>query len=138
VSISSSSAIVKAVAEGTIAWERDPDFGYEVARSLPGVDDTEILQPRRLYERTGRVEEYRTIVERLSAERRAFLATIRRPISRSVSAHRTCGVWPRETASMAMALWSGSAGSAEPRAARPRSEGTEADTPRRRRIGRSH
>ena len=39
-------------------WITDPDFGYEVAASLPGVDDPEILQPRRLYERQGRLDEY--------------------------------------------------------------------------------
>ena len=31
VTIPHSSAIVKAIAEGTISWEGDPDFGYEVA-----------------------------------------------------------------------------------------------------------
>jgi phosphoenolpyruvate carboxykinase (ATP) len=74
VSIAYSSAVVKAIAEGTIEWTRDPDFGYEVASSLPGIDDLEIVQPRRLYERTGRLEEYDTIVDRLRAERRDFLA----------------------------------------------------------------
>ena len=74
VSIPYSSAVVKAIAEGTITWERDPDFGYEVASAVPGVDDIEILQPRRLYERTGRLEEYTTIVERLRGERRDYLA----------------------------------------------------------------
>jgi phosphoenolpyruvate carboxykinase (ATP) len=74
VSIPDSSAVVRAIAEGTISWEHDPDFGYEIARSLPGIDDLEILQPRRLYERTGRSGEYSTIVERLRAERRDFLA----------------------------------------------------------------
>jgi phosphoenolpyruvate carboxykinase (ATP) len=74
ITIPYSSAVVKAIAEGTITWEVDPDFGYEVASSLPGIDDLEILQPRRLYERTGRLDDYRTIVERLRAERRDFLA----------------------------------------------------------------
>ncbi len=74
VSIPYSSAVVKAIAEGTIEWELDPDFGYEVARLVPGIDDMEILQPRQLYERTGRSEEYRAIVERLRSERRDFLA----------------------------------------------------------------
>lgn len=77
VSISDSSAVVRAIAEGTIEWVRDPDFGYEVATRLPGVDDMEILQPRLLYERTGRAEEYRRAVEILRAERRAHLATYR-------------------------------------------------------------
>ncbi|MEO8252565.1 MAG: phosphoenolpyruvate carboxykinase [Chloroflexota bacterium] len=73
VAIEHSGAIVKAIAEGTIRWERDPDFGYEVAASLPGIDDPELLQPRRLYERTGRSNEYRAMVERLRRERIEFL-----------------------------------------------------------------
>jgi phosphoenolpyruvate carboxykinase (ATP) len=73
VRIKHSSAIVKAIAEGTIAWETDPDFGYLVAASVPGIDDVEVLQPRRLYERTGRTDEYREHVERLKDERAGFL-----------------------------------------------------------------
>jgi phosphoenolpyruvate carboxykinase (ATP) len=75
VSIPYSSAIVKAISEGTIEWELDPDFGYEVASVLPGLDDLEILQPRKLYERQGRVEEYRALVGKLKADRRTYLAT---------------------------------------------------------------
>src|SRR2546423_4432859 len=65
VRIKHSSAVVKGIAEGTIEWERDPDFGYLVASSVPGIDDPEILQPRRLYEEQGRGEEYRALVERV-------------------------------------------------------------------------
>ena len=68
-----SSAIVKAIAESTIVWTVDPDFGYEVAQSVPGIDDIEVLQPRRLYERTGRGDEYRALVQRLKQERVAEL-----------------------------------------------------------------
>jgi phosphoenolpyruvate carboxykinase (ATP) len=71
--IEHSSAVVKAIAEGTITWVGDPDFGYDVAQSVPGVDDIEVLQPRRLYERTGRGDEYRAIVQRLKQERVAEL-----------------------------------------------------------------
>ena len=39
VRIKHSSAIVKGIAEGTIEWERDPDFGYLVAASVPGIDE---------------------------------------------------------------------------------------------------
>jgi phosphoenolpyruvate carboxykinase (ATP) len=73
VRIKHSSAIVKGIAEGTIEWERDPDFGYLVASAVPGIDDVEVLQPRRLYERTGRAEDYRAQVERLKSERTEFL-----------------------------------------------------------------
>jgi len=73
VEIEHSGAIVKAIAEGTISWRRDPDFGYDVAAGLPGLDDGELLQPRRLYERTGRSEDYAKWVARLRRERVEFL-----------------------------------------------------------------
>ncbi len=73
IEIEDSGAIVKAIAEGSGEWERDPDFGYEVAVSLPGISDIEKLQPRRLYKRTGRGEEYAAWVERFKRERVEFL-----------------------------------------------------------------
>jgi phosphoenolpyruvate carboxykinase (ATP) len=75
VRIQHSSAIVKGIAEGTIEWETDPDFGYEVASRVPEMEgeDNEILQPRKLYERQGRLEEYNQIVERLKNERREYM-----------------------------------------------------------------
>ncbi len=77
VRIKHSSAIVKGIAEDTIEWERDPDFGYLVAASVPRIDegDAEVLQPRKLYERTGRADVYRMHVERLKSERAEFLGT---------------------------------------------------------------
>lgn len=74
VAIEDSGAIVKAIAEGTITWTRDPDFGYDVAEGVPGIHDVELLQPRLLYQRTGRSEEYRALVQRFKAERTAALA----------------------------------------------------------------
>jgi phosphoenolpyruvate carboxykinase (ATP) len=73
IEIEHSGAIVKAIAEGTIEWERDPDFGYEVASSLPGISDGELLQPRRLYDAGGRRDEYRAWVQRFKRERIEFL-----------------------------------------------------------------
>ncbi|MGD0687000.1 MAG: phosphoenolpyruvate carboxykinase [Streptosporangiaceae bacterium] len=75
VTIPYSSAIVQAIVSGTIEWVTDPDFGYEVAASLPGVDDAEILQPRLMYERQGRGAEYDALVVRLKQERRAYLGS---------------------------------------------------------------
>jgi phosphoenolpyruvate carboxykinase (ATP) len=68
-----SSAVVKAIAEGTISFERDQDFGYEIASAVPGVDDEELLQPRKLYQRQGRMDEYEALVERFKAERADYL-----------------------------------------------------------------
>ncbi len=73
VRISHSSAVVEGIVAGTIEWEIDPEFGYEIARSIPGIDDIELIQPYRLYERQGRLDEYANIVERLKQERREYL-----------------------------------------------------------------
>ena len=73
VKIPHTSACVKGIAEGTISWTEDEDFGYLVAGSVPDFDDVELLQPRRLYEREGRVDEYEGIVARLKTDRVARL-----------------------------------------------------------------
>ncbi|MGH8907179.1 MAG: phosphoenolpyruvate carboxykinase (ATP) [Egibacteraceae bacterium] len=73
VKIPHTSAIVKAIAEGTVEWKTDPDFGYLVATAVPDFDDIELLQPRRLYERLGRADEYRRVVETLKAERLKYM-----------------------------------------------------------------
>jgi phosphoenolpyruvate carboxykinase (ATP) len=44
-----------------------------VAESIPDFDDPELLQPRKLYERQGRQDEYEQIVDRLHTERAAYL-----------------------------------------------------------------
>jgi phosphoenolpyruvate carboxykinase (ATP) len=74
VSIADSSAIVQGIVEGTIEWETDPDFGYDIASSVSGVGDPDLLNPARLYRRQGRGSEYQTTVERLRDERREYLA----------------------------------------------------------------
>jgi len=73
VRIQQSSAIVKAIAEGTIKWETDPDFGYLVATEVPGVDDADYLQPKKMYERQGRLDEYNALVAKYNDDRRAYL-----------------------------------------------------------------
>ena len=90
VGIEQSSAVVKAIAEGSIRWERDPDFGYEIASSVPGIggEGEQLLQPRALYARQGRQDEYAAIIERLKAERREYLRSfqaLERDIAESVS-----------------------------------------------------
>src|SRR5204863_4798696 len=74
IKIPTSSAVVQSIAEDAIKWTDAPEFGYEVAEDVPGVDDVELLQPWRLYERQGRTQEYRDFVTRLTAERTARLA----------------------------------------------------------------
>ncbi len=73
VKISHSSAVVQAIVEGSIRWKEDPDFGYFVAADVPGFDDPELLQPRLLYERLGRGDEYDRLVAQLIEDRREYL-----------------------------------------------------------------
>jgi len=73
VKIPHTSAIVKGIAEGTIEWEQDPDFGYLVASSVPDFDDPELLQPRKLYESQGRRDDYHEAVAKLKAERLEYM-----------------------------------------------------------------
>ena len=75
VKIPHSSAVVKGIADGTIAWTADPDFGYEVATAVPGIsdDDLGLQQPRTYYEAQGRQEEYAAAVARLKAERLEYM-----------------------------------------------------------------
>ena len=75
VHISDSSAAVQGIVEQTITWKEDTDFGYLIAADFPGFGDVELLQPRLLYERQGRLDEYDAIVARLTEERRAYLGS---------------------------------------------------------------
>jgi phosphoenolpyruvate carboxykinase (ATP) len=75
VRIKHSSAIVKGVAEGTIEWTEDPHFGYQVAKSVPGIEESDagVLRPKDLYDSQDRRDEYEKIVERLKSERVEYL-----------------------------------------------------------------
>jgi phosphoenolpyruvate carboxykinase (ATP) len=62
-----------------IEWITDPDFGYEVAASCPGIDDVELLQPRPVRASGPRRTSTREIVTQLKAARRAYLADVQGP-----------------------------------------------------------
>jgi phosphoenolpyruvate carboxykinase (ATP) len=69
VSIRVSTEIMKQIAKEGIEWEKDPDWGYEIPRSVPGLDLAK-YDPRTYYS----PEKYRDLVDKLRAERRAWLA----------------------------------------------------------------
>ncbi|MDP7035173.1 MAG: phosphoenolpyruvate carboxykinase [Planctomycetota bacterium] len=75
VKIRHSSAIVKGIAEGTIEWEQDPDFGFQVATHVPGIgeEDAFLLCPRLMYESQQRTDEYQRHLVRLKRERKGYL-----------------------------------------------------------------
>jgi phosphoenolpyruvate carboxykinase (ATP) len=75
VKIPHSSGVITGFVTESIEWEEDPDFGYFVASSLDGFDDPDLLQPRRMYERQGRSDEYAELVEKLKAERHEYISS---------------------------------------------------------------
>jgi phosphoenolpyruvate carboxykinase (ATP) len=69
ITIKISTEIMKQIAKEGIAWEKDPDWGYEVPRNVPGIDLAR-YSPRAHYT----AEQYRQLVDKLRQERRAWLA----------------------------------------------------------------
>jgi len=69
ISIKVSTELMKQIAKEGIAWERDPDWGYDVPAAVPGLDLAK-YSPGTYYT----PEEYRKRVDGLRAERRAWLA----------------------------------------------------------------
>jgi hypothetical protein len=67
--------VLDAALAGEVAWEMDPDFGYEVAAAVPGIGPPEdgLLLPRLLYTRADRVYEHAAIVPRVRSEVAALI-----------------------------------------------------------------
>jgi phosphoenolpyruvate carboxykinase (ATP) len=80
VKIPHSSAMLEALLAEHVKWKRDPDFGYEIVdvdapenRDLVEKVPVEILEPRRWYEKNGKMDLYRGWVAKMKEERKAFL-----------------------------------------------------------------
>ena len=73
VRIGHSSAIIEAILNHSIHWKEDPIFHYDIAALLPGFDETDILNPYKLYKQQGRLEEYEKIQKLLREERERYL-----------------------------------------------------------------
>ena len=69
VTIKVSTEIMKQIAKEGIEWERDPDWGYETPKNVPGLDLAK-YSPKTYYT----AEKYRELVDQLRVERRAWLA----------------------------------------------------------------
>jgi hypothetical protein len=70
-------AVLDAAAKGSVEWEADPDFGYELAASVPGIEPPidGLLVPRFLYTRADRVYEHAAIVPTVRREVARLTAT---------------------------------------------------------------
>ena len=73
VTIADSSNILEGIVRKTITWKEDDQFGYFIGQSVPGLEDDELLQPGRLYRRQNREKEYMLLVEKIRADRKAYL-----------------------------------------------------------------
>ncbi|MBI4057577.1 MAG: phosphoenolpyruvate carboxykinase [Elusimicrobia bacterium] len=65
-----SAKILEAVARRNIRWAKDPDWRYEVAQEVPGIDDFKQYDPHIYY----RPETYARLREEMKEERRKYLA----------------------------------------------------------------
>ncbi len=80
VKIRHSSSMLEFMIRDKIVWKKDPDFGYYIVdvdhpanKELLELVPSEILNPVLLYEKQGRMDEYRNWVERIKKEREEFL-----------------------------------------------------------------
>lgn len=73
VTINDSSSILEGIIQQTIAWKEDDRFGYYIAESVPGITESDLLQPALLYNRQGRGQEYNALVEQISADRKIYI-----------------------------------------------------------------
>jgi phosphoenolpyruvate carboxykinase (ATP) len=69
ITIKISTEIMKQIAKEGIRWEKDPDWGYEVPKEVPGIDLGK-YDPRKHYT----AQEYTELIDKLRAERREWLA----------------------------------------------------------------
>jgi len=69
ITIKISTEIMKQIAKEGIRWQKDPDWGYEVPVEVPGIDLAR-YDPRKHYSPA----EYAELIDKLRAERRAWLA----------------------------------------------------------------
>ena len=44
-----------------------------MATEVPGIDDADYLQPKKMYERQGRLDEYNQLVAKYNNDRREYL-----------------------------------------------------------------
>jgi hypothetical protein len=70
--------VLDAAIAGTVEWEADPDFGYDVPARVPGLDepDARALLPRLRYADHDRVYEHASLVAAKKRERAALLERI--------------------------------------------------------------
>jgi hypothetical protein len=71
-------AVLDAAIAGTVEWEADPDFGYDVPARVPGLGgpDARALLPRLRYADHDRVYEHASLVAAKKRERAALLERI--------------------------------------------------------------
>lgn len=69
ITVRDSASIIREIARGSVGWKKDPDWGYEVIDTCPGIDIGR-LRPETYYQ----PEKYERLTKELKEERRAWLA----------------------------------------------------------------
>ena len=69
ITVHDSATIIKGIARGTVAWKKDPDWGYEILDNCPDVEISR-FHPKKHYTK----ESYAELTEELRKERKEWLA----------------------------------------------------------------
>jgi hypothetical protein len=65
--------LIESLLKNNLEWENDDDFIYQVVTEKTSPIDSIFTNPKKLYQRTDRIEEYEEIIKKLILERKDFL-----------------------------------------------------------------
>ena len=75
VTIDHSKKLIESLLKNELEWENDDDFGYQTITKNTSPINTVFTNPKELYQKSGRIEEYKEIKTKLILERKDFLSS---------------------------------------------------------------
>jgi len=86
ITIDHSKKLIESLLKNDLEWENDDDFIYQVVTEETSPIDSIFTNPKKLYQRTGRIEEYEEIISKLILERKEFLLSFEKLYERIIQA----------------------------------------------------
>jgi phosphoenolpyruvate carboxykinase (ATP) len=86
ITIDHSKKLIESLLNNDLEWENDDDFIYQVVTEETSPIDSIFTNPKKLYQRTGRIEEYEEIISKLILERKEFLLSFEKLNERIIQA----------------------------------------------------
>ena len=78
--------MIESLLKNDLEWENDDDFIYQVVTEETSPIDSIFTNPKKLYQRKGRNEEYEEIISKLILERKEFLLSFEKLNERIIQA----------------------------------------------------